>query len=67
MPMKLRSKIEIAVATVVSVAYFGLWAFGQLPPDTPPLVHGMVGASLMAIYGDNLAEWVELRKPSGDD
>jgi len=63
--MKLRSKIELTVATAVLIAYFALWATASLPPDTPPHVHGIVGASLVAIYGDNLAEWIELRRPDG--
>lgn len=48
-----RDKVELLVGTVVALAYFSLWASGQLPSNTPSLVHALVTLSLIAIYGDN--------------
>lgn len=54
-----RDKVELVVATIVVLAYFGLWASGQIPENTPALVHILVGSSALAILGDNVLKYLE--------
>ena len=57
--LKRRDMVELAVAAVVLFAYLGLWATGQMPDDTPMLIHLIVGGSTFAILGDNVAKYLE--------
>jgi len=57
--LKRRDLVELAVAVIVMLAYFGLWASGEIPEDTPMLVHLMVGGSVFAILGDNVSKYLE--------
>ena len=57
--LKRKDWIELGVATAVVTVYVGLWATGQMPEDTPVLIHAIVGGSAVAILGDNLLTWLE--------
>ena len=57
--LKRKDWIELGVATAVVAVYVGLWGTGQMPDDTPVLIHGIVGGSAVAILGDNLLTWLE--------
>jgi len=57
--LKRKDYVELAVAVAVVAVYVGLWATGQMPDDTPVLIHAIVGGSAVAILGDNLLTWLE--------
>jgi len=57
--LKRKDYVELAVAVAVIAVYVGLWATGQMPDDTPVLIHAIVGGSAVAILGDNLLTWLE--------
>jgi len=61
--LKRRDYVELAVAVAVIAVYVGLWATGQMPDDTPVLIHAIVGGSAVAILGDNLLTWLEEAPP----
>ena len=51
--------IELSVGVVALGVYLGLWATGHMPENTPVLVHVIIGAAAVAIFGDNLLTWLE--------
>jgi len=57
--LKRKDYVELAVAVAVVAVYVGLWATGQMPDDTPVLIHAIVGGSAVAILGDNLLTWLD--------
>jgi len=57
--LKRKDWVELGVAVAALSVYLGLWATGQMPDDTPVLIHAIVGGSAVAILGDNLLTWLE--------
>ena len=54
-----KDHIELAVGVVALAVYLGLWATGSMPENTPILVHVIIGAAAVAIFGDNLLTWLD--------
>lgn len=61
--LKRKDWVELAIAAAVLSVYVGLWATGQMPDDTPVLIHAIVGGSAVAILGDNLLTWLDEAPP----
>lgn len=57
--LKRKDYVELGVAVATVAVYVGLWATGQMPANTPVLIHAIVGGSAVAILGDNLLTWLE--------
>ena len=60
--MKKKDWLEVGVGAAILVAYFGAWITGNIPEDTPILVHLLIGSAIVAIFGDNLLTYLEATK-----